>query len=96
MTTQGDRAVAIGHNSGKTSQGTKAIAIGTNAGTTNQAANSIVLNATGLAVENVQPDSFVVQPVRNYSNAAALPTGFKQVAYNPTTGEFVYYGSAGT
>ena len=96
MATQGDRAVAIGHNAGKENQGDKAVAIGTNAGATNQAANSIVINATGIIVENVQPDSFVVQPVRNYSNAAALPTGFKQVAYNPTTGEFVYYGVAGT
>jgi hypothetical protein len=38
----------------------------------------------------------MVKPVRNYSSAAALPIGFKQVAYNPTTGEFVYYGSAGS
>ena len=96
METQGDRAVAIGHNAGKDNQGDKAVAIGTNAGATNQADRSIIINATGVDLQNVQPDSFVVQPVRNFSNAAALPTGFKQVAYNPTTGEFVYYGLAGT
>ena len=95
-TTQGATAVAVGKSAGETNQGASAVAIGLSAGKTNQAANSIVINATGVDLQNVQTDSFVVQPVRNFSNAAALPTGFKQVAYNPTTGEFVYYGVAGT
>ena len=95
MTTQGSEAISIGHNAGKVSQGNEAIAIGTEAAPASQHANSIVLNASGTALNTTQTGEFKVKPVRNYSSAAALPSGFKQVAYNPTTGEFVYYGSAG-
>ena len=90
MEQQGDRAVAIGHNTGKTNQGTKAVAIGTNAGTANQHDNSIVINATGIALNTTQVSEFIVKPVRNV--AGVIPAGFKQVAYNPTTGEFISYG----
>jgi hypothetical protein len=93
-TTQGASAVAVGKSAGETNQGAQSVAIGLSAGKTNQAANSIVINATGGAVENVVEDVFIVKPVRN-GGAGALPTGFHAVAYNPTTGEFAYYGSAG-
>ena len=89
-TTQGDDAVAIGYLAGYTTQGSTAVAIGYRAGETNQAANSIVINATGVALENIVEDVFVVKPVRGVAGAT-LPAGFKQVAYNPTTGEFIYY-----
>jgi len=87
--TQGQGAVAVGTQAGLTTQGTKAIAIGYRAGETSQAANSIVLNATGLVLNNTVADTFVVKPVREVAGGT-LPTGFKTVGYNPTTGEFIY------
>ena len=89
-TNQGNSAVALGRRAGQTSQGANAIAIGDEAGKTNQAANSIVMNATSAAVENTTANTFVVKPVRDV--AGTIPAGFKQVAYNPTTGEFISYG----
>jgi hypothetical protein len=89
-TAQAADAVAIGNQAGKTNQGEYAIAIGQKAGETSQAANSIVLNATGAALNNIVEDVFIVKPVRGVAGAT-LPAGFKQVAYNPTTGEFIYY-----
>jgi hypothetical protein len=89
-TTQGAGAVAVGSEAGFTNQGASAVAIGYFAGETNQAANSIVLNATGLSLNNIVEDVFIVKPVRGVAGAT-LPAGFKQVAYNPTTGEFIYY-----
>ena len=90
MTSQGSESLAIGHNAGKVSQGNEAVAIGNEAAPASQHANSIVLNASGTALNTTQTGEFVVKPVR--AVAGALPTGFKQVAYNPTTGEFISYG----
>ena len=89
-TTQGTYAVAVGYLAGRTTQGASAVAIGNEAGYTNQAARSIVINATGTTLNNIVEDVFVVKPVRGVAGAT-LPAGFKQVAYNPTTGEFIYY-----
>ena len=89
-TAQGEYGIAIGDQTGKTDQGASAIAIGQKAGETSQAANSIVINATGAALNNIVEDVFIVKPVRGVAGAT-LPAGFKQVAYNPTTGEFIYY-----
>ena len=89
-TSQDTGAVAIGLNAGQNSQGSQAIAIGVNAGLTSQAANSIVINASGATLNNTTTNTFVVKPVRAVSGAS-LPEGFKPVAYNPTTGEFIYY-----
>ena len=86
---QANEAIAIGYQAGYTGQGAHAIAIGQDAGKTSQAAQSIVLNATGSILDNTQQDSFVVKPVRSVSGGT-LPAGFKQVGYNPTTGEFIY------
>jgi hypothetical protein len=87
-------AIAIGTNAGYVFQGANSIAIGSEAGNSGvsagQADNSIVLNATGAALTTSTADTFNVKPVRN-AGASGLPTGFFQVAYNPTTGEFVYY-----
>jgi hypothetical protein len=94
QTTQGTSAVAVGKQAGKVNQGNEAVAIGNLAGVNNQAANSIVISASPTALENIVEDVFIVKPVRN-GGAGALPTGFHAVAYNPTTGEFAYYGSAG-
>ena len=76
-------AIAIGNLAGDANQGANAVAIGRFAGRNNQAVQSIVLNATGVDLENVTPDSFVVKPIRQEANAQAL-------YYNPTTGEVTY------
>jgi hypothetical protein len=90
VTNQGANAVAIGQSAGISDQGTEALALGSQAGTTSQAACSIVINATGAPLENTASNTTVIAPVRNASTTG-LPVGFKQVAYNPATGELVYY-----
>ena len=40
---------------------------------------------------NTATGTFNVKPVRNGGSSGSLPSGFKQVAYNPSTGEFIYY-----
>jgi trimeric autotransporter adhesin len=87
---QNINAVALGAGAGYINQGANAIAIGYNAGNSSQAANSIILNATGAALTTATTDTFNVKPVRSILGGG-LPAGFKQVAYNPTTGEFIYY-----
>ena len=87
---QGTDAVAIGAGAGNEVQGANAVAIGAYAGQNNQAGNSIVINATGAALEQTTPNTFTVKPVRN-GGTSGLPAGFYQMAYNPTTGEIVYY-----
>lgn len=87
---QSANTVAIGYNAGENTQGGNSIAIGKEAGKTSQAANSIILNASGATLDSTQTGSFNVKPVRSILGGG-LPTGFKQVAYNPTTGEFIYY-----
>lgn len=83
----GAKSVAIGAHAGRVNLGANSIAIGANAGYTNQAANSIVINATGANLENTTGNSLVVKPIRAVTDV----TGFKQLYYNPTTGEIVYY-----
>jgi len=80
-------AVAIGGNAGYTGQGANSIAIGFNAGYTNQANNSIILNATGANLNQTTANTFTVSPVRPVTDI----TGLKQLYYNPSTGEIVYY-----
>jgi hypothetical protein len=85
--TQGTNGIAIGENAGRTSQGSFGIAIGYEAGKVSQHANSTVINATGATLNSTTASSFYVKPVRSVSTT----TGLKQVWYDPTTGEFVYY-----
>jgi hypothetical protein len=87
---QGLNAVAVGAGAGYTGQGINAVAIGIQAGYTNQGANSIILNATGATLNQTTANTFTVKPVRN-GGSSGLPAGFYQMAYNPTTGEIVYY-----
>lgn len=87
---QGILAVAIGGAAGETGQGVYSVAVGGFAGQTSQANNSIVLNATGSALNQTTANTFTVKPVRN-GGSSGLPGGFYQMAYNPTTGEIVYY-----
>jgi hypothetical protein len=88
--TQGDSAVAVGRQAGQNSQGAFSVAVGRQAGQTSQANNSIILNATGSALNQTTANTFTVKPVRN-GGSSGLPAGFYQMAYNPTTGEIVYY-----
>jgi hypothetical protein len=87
---QGVYSVAIGYAAAQINQGASAVAIGFYAGQTSQANNSIVLNATGSALNQTTANTFTVKPVRN-GGSSGLPAGFYQMAYNPTTGEIVYY-----
>ena len=87
---QGDCAVALGQSSGLTNQGVEALALGSQAGVNNQASCSIVINASGTPLDNTVSGTTVIAPVRN-AGSSGLPAGFFQVAYNPTTGELVYY-----
>jgi|TARA_R110000744_G_scaffold114976_1_gene215036 hypothetical protein len=81
-------AIAIGDNA--MVQGQNGIGIGELANVQFGHSRSIVLNATGSLLDSTAQDTFHVKPVRN-AGASGLPAGFQQVAYNPTTGEFVYY-----
>lgn len=90
VSNQGACAVALGQSAGITDQGAEALALGSQAGTTSQAACSIVINASGVPLENTVTGTTVIKPVRN-AGTSGLPGGFCQVAYNPTTGELIYY-----
>ena len=80
-------SVAIGAQAGLTSQGANSIAIGNNAGVTNQASNSIILNATGSTLDQTTANTFTVKPIRAVTDI----TGLKQLYYDPSTGEIVFY-----
>jgi hypothetical protein len=82
----GDQSVSVGKFANAT--GANGIAIGSSALATGD--RSIVINASGSALTGATNDTFNVKPVRN-AGTSGLPAGFFQVAYNPTTGEFVYY-----
>lgn len=103
MTGQGQDAVAIGHRAGQESQQLDAIAVGVGAGEFNQghdsvalgrragrhdqAPNSIAINATGRELENKNPGTTVIKPLRVVKH---IEPGFVPVYYNPATGELVY------
>jgi len=84
----GQGAIALGSYAGDANQGGMAVALGYMAGRNNQAANSIVLNATGIELENLTPNSFVVKPIRQQSQAQAL-------FYDPASGEVTYDAAPG-
>lgn len=95
---QGADAVAIGYDAAINSQGASSIAIGRYAGSNSvvstlsapQAANSIILNATGSFLSNATASSCVIKPIRGDTTANLTSAGFKQLYYNPTTGELCY------
>ena len=88
---QGTLGVGIGHNAGEQNQGVRAVAIGPYAGVLNQHDSSIVINATSANLNSPDIATFTVKPIRNGGSSGSLPAGFVQMAYNPTTGEIVYY-----
>lgn len=81
---QGQNTVAIGKAAGRINQGNFAIAIGTYAAEYDQPDNSILLNASGVGQININPNSFVVSPVRYDQNRNIL-------SYNSTTSEVTYF-----
>jgi hypothetical protein len=73
-------------------QGNRAIAIGLYAGSDNDTGNgmpegSIAINASGTNLKPAQANTLHVKPVRG---AAAIPSGFSPMYYNPSTGEIIY------
>jgi len=93
---QGANAIAIGRSAGAYNQGISSIAIGYQAGLTSQANNTIILNATGATLNQTTANTFTVSPVRSVAGNVGAPiitppTGFYFAAYNPTTGEFIYF-----
>lgn len=94
---QGTRSVAIGNRAGEYNQGKYSLALGGGAGQSNMPDNTIVLNATGSdaggGTAYLNPtvgNAFYVKPVRHVTNGS-LPSGFYNMAYNPTTGEIIYW-----
>lgn len=81
-------AIAIGVGAGEFNQGHHAIAVGRRAGRNDQAPNSIVINASGSELENKNPGTTVIKPLRVVKH---VDPGFVPVYYNPETGELVYY-----
>jgi hypothetical protein len=69
-------------------QGTNAIAIGAYAASKTQFPNSIVINATGSDLPSAGSGTTVIQSLRQVTGGS-IPTGFYQVAWNPTTGEMI-------
>ena len=91
---QGVAAIALGKSAGFHGQGTSAVAIGAYAGTDAnpgnvQPANSIVINGTNNFLQAYN-QGFYVSPVRYVVNGS-IPSGFFNMAYNPTTGEIIYW-----
>jgi hypothetical protein len=89
-TSQAQGAIAIGYAAGNLNQGICSVAVGYGAGNTNQAATSIVINATGTVVQNTTASSCVIKPIRGDTKSLLETVGFKQLYYNPTTGELCY------
>jgi len=69
-------------------QGTNAIAIGAYAASKTQFPNSIVINSTGNDLASAGSNTLVVKTLRQVTGGS-IPTGFYQVAWNPTTGEMI-------
>ena len=69
-------------------QGANAIAIGAYAGASVQHPNSVIINASGTEVNSAGTGTLVIQSLRQVSGGS-IPSGFYQVAWNPTTGEMI-------
>lgn len=83
-------SMAIGFSAGQFEQGYQSVAIGYAAGNWYQNDNTIILNATDGALNSTSTSSFYVKPIRHITNGS-LPSGFYNMAYNPTTGEIIYW-----
>jgi hypothetical protein len=68
-------------------QGQNAIAIGAYAASKAQAPNSIVINSTGNDLPSAGSGTTVIQSLRQVTGS--VPSGFKSVYWNPTTGELI-------
>ena len=86
-TDQQQDSVAIGSRAGEENQGQRSVAIGYFAGRVNQANNSIVINASGTDLAANTANALFVKPIRTVSDN----TGLKQLYYDPSTGEIVFY-----
>lgn len=89
----GANAISIGYQAGMSAVGNNAMVLNSSGQLINSSgANTIVLNATTPANPYIsQANSFFVNPVRNGGTGGSLPSGFYQMAYNPTTKEIIYW-----
>jgi hypothetical protein len=95
---QGTGAIAIGSFAGYNLQGNYSIAIGEGAAGGFPSSNTIVLNATGLLfnpgplpVSNPSGNNALyVKPIRGDTIANLIADGFKNLYYNPVSGEIAY------
>ena len=78
---------ADGYFTIKARQGTNAIAIGAYAASRSQFPNSIVINSTGSDLPSLGSGTTVIQSLRQVTGS--VPSGFKQVYWNPTSGELI-------
>ena len=85
---QGQISIAIGSDSGSIYQSQNSIAIGYRAAYRVQHPNSIVINATGSELQSAGSGTLVIQSLRQVTGGS-IPSGFYQVAWNPTTGEMI-------
>jgi hypothetical protein len=91
QTVQGRDAVAIGWQAGATRQGDYSIAIGYKAGVTSQTTGSIIISAgSSTFVSSATNAGLYISPVRHVTTST-LPSGFYNMAYNPTTYEIIYW-----
>jgi hypothetical protein len=74
---QGANSIAIGHQ-----------AAGSTSTVAPQSSNSIVINASGSTLLDAGTGTTVIQSLRQVSGGS-IPSGFYQVAWNPTTGELI-------
>jgi hypothetical protein len=81
----GENSIHIGTLAGSTIlggvNGDSSIAIGQSAGQNNIANNSIIINATGLVLDNLVEDAFIVKPIRDQ------PSYTKILGYDTSSGE---------
>ena len=82
----GPYSVAVGYKA--YTQGSYSIAIGNKPNA--QTDNTIIINATTGTVGSDNSSTFIVKPIRHVVNGS-LPSGFYNMAYNPTTGEIIYW-----
>ena len=89
----GSYSVSLGYGAGASAVATQSIIVNSSGSFLNTSgANTIVLNSKNTLSGYVsQADSFFVNPVREGGNSGSLPSGFYNMAYNPTTKEIIYF-----
>lgn len=82
---QGQNCIAIGNGAAMTSQGNYSIALGFSSSTLGQPENCIAISAVASGVDNPEPNSCVIKPIRNVNGTSST-----QMFYDSTTGELTW------